>query len=454
MMALSSFADARNIVIGGFDLEGPFDAAAFQRALCAAVHAFPEVASGVDERSGDRGLVWTPPAPDYEPELLWERPRCHTHDESFHDWFLRRIMAETPQAWDIFHVRPSKFLIFEESLARRRFMSVNHHAALDGWALCGFLKTILDNYHRLVSGEHDCRAVGAPFASTGKQSPASITGSRVQDALLALRQGASALGRAAIPRGGGIPGASGEHWVKLVLSEEETELASRAVFHKSFSHLDIISAALIRAVDEWNDARGFPRHTARVGAPVQMRGRHGQTEASVNISFFLSTVKPQDRRDMSALVACLARSRITQMRRAADVRSARAGDALLRFFRLFPLPLRRRMVHRFWRTPFAPLLVSSFGVLWPLPESTGFVKDSACARVGGLEVSEAHILGYKHAPNNPVRVLAYTFRRRLNATLWTSNRILTPEQAKAFSQLFRQGLVKIAATLADCGDAR
>jgi hypothetical protein len=344
---------------------------------------------------------------------------------------------------------PSKFFLFEASPVSRRFLCVSHHASLDGWALSGFLKAILETYHRIVTGRDDLAHTRVRYASTLKEEPVPVSGSALKHALFALGKGTSALEPGAVPVGEGRLESSAEHWVKLILSPEETDLTVRAASQKPLAFVDIVSAALIRSVDVWNDEQGLPRRIAKIGVPVQMRGRHGPMDASVNISFILVTSPPEDRHCVRRLAASLAQSRETQFRLAADVRTACAGDALLNFFRLFPLNLRRRMTHGFWQLPFAPMLVSSFGVLWPLQGRPGDSKRSAFTNAGDLEVSEVHILGYKHAPKSPVRLLAFTFRGRLNVVLWTSNRLLAPHEARRFSGILRNQLITVADHLAD-----
>lgn len=456
IMALSNSASSKNIFIGGFDLRGTFDYHAFHLALSESLRAFPEVVSRVEEASSGKGLAWVPPPPDFEPVIQREHAPDGSSCDSFEDWFMQRMVREAQTDWDILNVMPSKFFLFEVAPGHERFLSASHHASLDGWTMLGFLKTILENYHRNVTGEECMEGKRAPWATSQKDQSVSVSGGLLRHALFAFRQGAAALGAGApaLPRGKGVPGSSGEHWAKIMLSEDETELTVRAAASAGIAYVDMLSTALIRAVDLWNDVRGFPRRTALVGLPVQMRGRSGPEDAAVNFSFVLVTAKSENRDSVQHLAEAVANSRRAQFRQAADVRIARAGDALLNFFRLFPLNLRRRITHGFWRLPFAPMLISSGGVLWPTPESSGPVKRSALSGVGDLEVSEVHVMGYKHTPNTRLRLFVFTFRGRLNVLLWTADSLLSPDEARDFSDLLKTQFTTVADILRRGGDTR
>jgi hypothetical protein len=98
------------------------------------------------------------------------------------------------------------------------------------------------------------------------------------------------------------------------------------------------------------------------------------------------------------------------------------------------------MVHAFWQLPMAPMLISSFGVMWPEVQDGRPTGRSSLTRVGGVDVTEVHVMGYKHAPWTPLRIYAYTFRSRLNLLLWVANSHFVRAESEKFINIMVEGL--------------
>jgi hypothetical protein len=307
--------------------------------------------------------------------------------------------------------------------------------------MCGFLKTILETYHELVTGQQAVRVGETPYASSFKGDMVDWKSGKWRDLLfVAWNSVLTSIRKASMPKGSGDPHDPGEHCVKFVLTEAETQKLLQLAEKKGTAVVDLLAAGLCSAVDRWNAALSIPPGFIKIGLPVQMRGRFGSAETPVNISFILVTSRPADRRDPDIFARCLAESRMKQFRDLADVKAVKAGQTLAEAFRLLPLKTRQRMVHAFWQLPMAPMLISSFGVMWPEVQDGRPTGRSSLTRVGGVDVTEVHVMGYKHAPWTPLRIYAYTFRSRLNLLLWVANSHFVRAESEKFINIMVEGL--------------
>ncbi len=442
IMALSNYGDAKNIVIVGCDLEGVLDEQAMSLALAKALESFPVLLCSVKETrlKGRPCFMWVPD-PDHGGQLQVADFETLDGSLSFQDSLLRNLAGSLGKDWDLIKSAPTEFRLFRHARNRHSFFLLVHHAASDIWTGTGFLRELLANYHRIMTGRPPQWAEEGAHTSAMKTSVVTPGKQNWSGMRLMARHALNCfMDKPTFPRGTGDPDKDGEYYVKTVLTAEETNAIREAGAKAQAAFVDILVWGVNMAVDKWNADLNIRPGTINVSVSVQMRGRYGELDAPMGSSAIVLRFPPTRRTDPAALMGVITDNRAKQLRDLADVKALQAAEKMCGAVGCLPLSTRRRLIHGLCQGRNRPILVGSLGVLWPKVENGRFSGDSYLTRAGGLEVTEAHVKGYALAVRNPLRLLAHTFNGKLNLLLWVCRGHFTRAEATRFLNLFVQVL--------------
>lgn len=443
IMVLSNYPDAKNIMIFGFDVEGPTNVEAMGSALRRAVEHFPQFASSVKpiEVSGKRRLTWVRD-PDALPELRFSEMTGADPSIPFQRLLLRHLHQSIEKEWDLLRTSPTEFHLIRVAEDRHSLLALVHHAAADGWTLSSFFRELLAHYHQIVTGEEPAWASETQHSSGVKNQVVELKTGKWHDTLFLIKKSLTMMGsRPTIPRGSGHPEMPGNHYVKSVLTREQTANVIGHLSRAKKPFMDVLVGALGTAVDEWNDALDVPRGVLAICVTVQMRGRFGDAEAPSNSSSIVLKFRPHERATSEKFSRAIANCREEQFASMADVRLAQATGTLASAMSCLPLAIRQRIAHALCQMPVIPLLIAPFGIMWPEVRNGRLTGDSYLTRAGDLDLTEFHALPYKLGYHCPLILGAYTFRKSLNLQLMSLASHFTLAETERFIKLLAEVLL-------------
>jgi Condensation domain len=441
IMVLSNYPNAKNIMIFGFSLEGQLDTEAMGHALRPAVDSFPQFACSVSQKkmSGKWRMTWSQDQ-DFKPYLRVSQLVEPDPAVPLQRSLLRHLHHSLEKDWDLLCTVPTEFHAIQVAEDRHTLLALVHHAAADGWTLSLFFKKLLSCYHHVVTGREPEWADEADSAAGAKSRMVELKTGRLHDILFLTRSSvAMCASKPSIPRGNGCRQGPGNHYVKAVLTRDETAsiVANLSPAGKPF--MDVLVGALGTAVDEWNAGLDVPPGGIAVCVTVQMRGRFGDAEAPSNSSSIIVKSSPHERRSPEKFSRCIAESRKEQFNILHDAKLMKASNTLSDTMRRLPLSLRKRIAHSVCQIPVIPLLIAPFGVMWPELKDGRRTGDSYLTESGDLELTEFHAIPYKLGYHCPLILGAYTFRGKLNLQLMS----LVSHYTSSETQRFMDLLVKV-----------
>ncbi|HTY21604.1 MAG TPA: hypothetical protein VMC85_00620 [Desulfomonilaceae bacterium] len=437
LMVLTSFANAKNIILMAAEARGPFDEQAFRSAVKKASDTFPALASTVKEiRVGARLFLFRDFPPGVEvPVTVVEVERSSGPEASFNS-LVQHLIPRLDRNWDLWHEPPLEVHVLRFQPEHHLLGFMIHHSAADAAMALRVLSETLGRYDEIVSG----RASGwlsLPYVFSTGRKKASKPGK------VGLRHLASQLGRdfkyrkqqPAQPRGSGKAGDFTEWHVQRILSAEDTLKIKEDLSSAGIRLVDHMVACSNFALDEWNKDRGIPPGTITSVITVNMRERFGgeQEKNYSSTIFFRST--PEARKDASNFARSLADARQKQFKRQTDLMVRRSIAMGRAFFTLFPFPIRRWVASYFLRNQKYSVAVGYLGVVWPEPKDGRPGEDSFLQNAGELEIIDVHGTGYKLAGQALINLYAYIHRRRLHLVLTVPGWLLAKDEAEAFIEL-------------------
>jgi len=444
LWVFSNYPEAKNIMLSGFDLEGPISTEAMNLALKNVLRGFPEFSSGVRESriQGERRLVWVLD-PDFQPQLRLSN--LETSDSSLPSQhsLLLHLGQSLEKDWDLLRTVPTEFHLIRLADGRRSLLTLAHHAAADGWTLSAFYKELLARYHEIMTGEEPEWAHESDYTSSAKKQLVELKRQRWRDALFFSHNFLSQyISRPALPKGSGKQKEVGAHYVKSVLTPEETDRVVKNASRFGSPFMDALVGGMGTAVDKWNASLNIPPGNTVICVSVQMRGRFGEPEAPNNTSAIVLKLSPTDRTNPELYSRSVAGQRQEQLDTLFDVRTWQAGCSLADAVRVLPLSARQRIVHFVFQTPLTPILMAPFGILWPETKGGWRTGDSYLTRVGELVLTQFHTMPYKMGYRCPLILGAFTFRKRLTLQLVASASHFTRTEAERFVNLLADVLVE------------
>lgn len=412
-------------------LEGDADVFALAAALDAGIAATPRFRSRVVDRGGPVRHRWAWHAdPAGEPTKVVDLGHFdpargllgivdHLYDRGRRE---RRLRCEHPVRATVATAGRDHTVVLLE----------RHHAAADATTTYLFLRDVLAYYHRTLTGEIpawvDVPAIHA--AVTGDVR----TGAPVLETIHSLvRQRRHPRGEITDLAGTGCDDACqlvGRATVDDAATTTDLRQRARRL---DASVTDLLVAATMRAVQEWNDRRGAPAGRQRHDLPVAQQS-HGRHRRANQLSLISVSCEAADLDDRDALVRSVARQRRDLLERGVDITSAQMAETLSPLAWVQP-SWRRRFDAEPWRPT---SVVTNPGVFWPEVVDGHPTGATALTETGGLSVTDTlTVLNSGAAP--ALRVT--TFRGRLRLDVANNQEEMTQAEVSAFAELVRDELL-------------
>lgn len=445
LMVLSNYPQAKNIMIFGFDFEGALDLDAMNLALSRALRKFPEFSSCVRECriDNERRLAWFQD-PCFQPQFRMSTLEALDCGLGFEHSVICGLHESVEKEWDLLKTVPTEFHIIRMPDGRNSLLTLVHHAAADGWTLASFYRDLMAHYHEIVTGIEPEWARDYNFVSSAKNQMVEPKRTKGGDAVFFVKNTLNPYFiRPVIPKGSAKPQGAGVHYVKSVLTPEQTERVTRNVSKRKSPFIDALIGGMASATDKWNASLEVcDLGDIVIRVTVQMRGRFGETEVASNSSSLMIRLQSGERKNSELFSRTVSERRRQQSDSLSDVRAYLAGCSLAGAIRRFPLRMRQRIVHLFCHMPLIPMLIAPFGMMWPEISDGRRTGDSYLKRVGGLELTEFHAFPYKLGYRCPLILGAHTFRRRLNLAIIASADHFTRAETERFVNLLGDVLVE------------
>lgn len=436
-MVLSTYGGAKNVIIFGADLEGPVELDAANKALEKALEHFPHFVSsvGLTGGFGRKSLVWIPKT-DFKPDLRASDLVLGNPQEPFEDALLLALDKSLNKDWNLFRTMPTEFHLLRLSDERNTIIGLVHHAAADAWTTAEFMKEWSASYHEIITGRRPLWYRLAAAANRPKPDRESLQRTVMQDLRFIAREYPNSRAGAQIFPETGSRGVCGsEHHIKTFLSEELTSAVLQIVENRKVAFVDLLVRAMNLALDTLNAARGIPPGITTTGLTVQMRKRHGPTDAPVNSSAVYFKSSPEERADSAQFVRSLSAQRISQFRSRMDVKIASAAYTFSRFIRVLPLNIRQKLVYSFLQHIPFNMQISLLGTGSPSFKRGRQSKDFSVTKPGALDVVEVHGIGHELALNIPLILWTGFYRNRLKLLLSAKGRYFDRTQSERFLSL-------------------
>lgn len=444
LWVFSTYPEAKNIMMFGFDLEGPIAIECLDKALRDVIVGFPSFSSGVRQSKiqGSWRLTWFL-APDFQPMLRQSDMEIAGSSCSFQHSLLSHLRPSLEKDWDLLSTVPTEFHLIRYSQGRHTLLTLVHHAAADGWTLSEFYSKLFARYHELVTGKKPEWTDQSDYASSTKNQMVKLKRRRWRDAIFFAHNSLSRyVSKPSLPKGSGKQVGGAGYYAKLVLTPEGTDRVVGHVSKLKRPFIDALVGGMATAVDAWNDSLNIPRKRIVICVTVQMRGRFGEIHSPINNSAIAIKLSPRERLNPELLAKSASKHRKKQLDSLFDVRTWQAGCTLADAVRMLPLSAKRNIVHFVADMPLIPIMIAPFGILWPETKGGNRTGDSYLRQAGGLTLTDFHTMPYKMGYRCPLILGAFTFRKKLNLILVASTSHFTQAETDSFLKLLADVLVK------------
>ncbi len=436
-MVLSTYGGAKNVIIFGADLVGPLEFDAANKAVAQALRYFPHFVSSVQLTGslGRKALVWQPEH-DFTPELRPSDLELGNPEVPFEDAMLLALTPSLNKDWNLLQTMPTEFHLLRTSEKRHTFIGLVHHAAADGWTAAEFLKEWAAAYHEIITGSKPLWYRLAVVGNRSKRDRESLKQTLWEELRFFTKEYPnSRQGKQIFPEVGSRGICGSEHHVKTLLSPELTSTVLEIAENRRVAFVDLLVRAMNIALDTLNAERGVPPGITTTGLTVQMRKRHGPTDAPVNSSAVYFRSHPEERSHSVQFMRSLSAQRINQFRTKMDVKIASAAYTFSKFTRALPLRLRQRLVYSFLQHIPFNMQISLLGTGSPKFKRGRQSKDFSVTKPGALDVVEVHGIGHELAINIPLILWAGFYRNRLKLLLSAKGRYFDRAQSERFLSL-------------------
>jgi hypothetical protein len=444
LMVLSNSDEAKALLMFGLDLAGPLDVEAMRRALVTASETFPQFLSTLTEirERGKHRLMWVR-QPDLQSKLNFSEMDVSDSSVSHQNRLIGHLAASLEKEWDLLKGTSAEFHLIRHAEKHHSFFIIVHHAAADGWTILRFLKALMAAYHEIVTGKSPPWSVTTDYASSLKKQAISLKRQRLRDLFIIARNITdSAISRPSFPERKGYSKSMGVHYAKRMLTVEETKGILQTLSGDRRPFVDLLVGGLAVAVDRWNASMGSPLRPLKICVTIQVRGRFGELGAPMNSSPIFLRFHPSERSDPAGFARVVAEKRLEETMKLADVRHFHVADTLTDALRRLPLSPRKRIIRMLSQRPIAPMLIASWGILWPEVRGGRFTKNSYLTHAGDLELTGVHALAYKPWFWCPLRLGVHTFRNRINLQLMAADRYFSSDQAESFMSLVANAVLE------------
>lgn len=437
MVALTTWGNTKNLVITPAELFGPLDVTAMREAVVAAAADFPQLSCSIKEvkEGGKRYLTWEP-RPDLQFSVtLWDL-EVASGSAPLIDSLLQRLEASLDRDWNLFEELPGECHIVRRSNDHHAVVPVIHHVAADAGEASEFGRRIALKYRELMTGEQSHLQPRVRALSTSMKHSIPRKHATLKDSLDSMWRSVRGLTRrVTLPAGSGLAGDTREYHVKRLFSEEETAVIGEWISNQKLRLSDLMVACGNTAIDKWNELYDISPGTVTTALTVNMKGRYSGLHEpnSTSVVFFKSD--PEDRREWLQFIRSVADKRTRHLSRQLDLRLSGNVSKMLDAVRLFPLDLRRRIVHHLVQKQQYSMTVTMLGVVWPSSDGN-YADESFPTWIGDALITEVHGIGYKLLSRTPIIFIVYIFRHQLNVVMAAAGSLFTRDEADRFADTF------------------
>jgi len=436
-MVLSSFRNAKNIIMMAAEAKGPFDEEVFRIAVKEVSHAFPMLTGTLRElREGARLFLFREDHPDLEIPVTVSDVSRPTGPEGSFNAILDHLRPGLDKQWDLWHEPPLEVHVLRFQPEYFLLVFIFHHMAADAGMALKIVSEMLGRYDGLINGRSsEWQSMTYVFSTSKKKASKHGKTSLKHLARQVLRDLKYRKEKPAVPHGTGKAHDLTEQHVLRVFPTEDFQEIKTNVAEAGINLVDHIVVCANRALDEWNRNKNIFPGTNTSVVTVNMRQRFGGEDEKNYSStiFFRST--PEERNNLAEFAHSVAESRKKQLSRNIDliVRGSLSMGAAL--FTLFPFVIRQRVASHFMRSQKFSIAVGFLGVVWPELMEGRLGEDSFLKHAGGFEIIDVHGTGYKLAGNAQINLYAFIYRKRLHLVLTVPGSLLTRDEAESFADL-------------------
>ncbi len=437
LMVLSSFRNAKNIIMMAAEAKGPFDEEVFRLAVKEASHAFPMLTGTLREvREGARLSLFREDHPDLEiPIMVSDVIRPPGPEGSFNA-IIDHLRPGMDKQWDLWHEPPLKVHVMRFQPEYFLLVFIFHHMAADAGMALKIVSEMIGRYDAVINGRSSEWKSMTYVFSTSKKEPSKPGKTRWKHlARQLLRDLMYRKEKPAVPHGTGSAHDLTEQHVVRVFPTEDFQETKTNVAEAKINLVDHIVVCANRALDEWNRKRNIFPGTNTSVVTVNMRQRFGGEDEKNYSSTIFFRSRPGERNNLAKFAHSVAEARKKQLSRNVDliVRGSLSKGA--RFFKLFPFVVRQRLASYFMRNQKFSIAVGFLGVVWPEVIEGRLGEDSFLKHAGGFEIIDVHGTGYKLAGNAQINLYAFIYRKQLHLVLTVPGSLLTSDEAESFADL-------------------
>ncbi len=444
MLVLATHGDTKNIVLSALEVTGPYDQDAIWVAVGRAAKEFPQLMSCIKEIKvrGLHYLTWEH-RPDLTLPMRVSEMSIDPESGSFLDNLLEHLRPWLDREWNLFEEVPVWFHCIRITEEHHVTVSAFHHVAADAGTASEFGRQFLMHYHEIIRGRQPDWAAEATAISSSSKRRVKVRKNTLRESIAVARQTVdNLLEKPTLPVGTGFPDDPGHHHAKRVLSAEVTERIGRSSAKNGVSFVDLLTACTNLAVDRWNERRNVRPGILTTSMTVNTRGRIGGNDLPNNSSVIFFRFSPEERRDLKQFSRSLALARIKHFRKQMDLKYMQDIGRMMNSVRLFPLHLRRKIVHHVVDRHQFSIGVTLLGVLWPRIRNGKPTADTALTESGDLTIAEVHGFGYKLVSSTRVILYVYAFKNEMNLILASHACHFTRDEAEDFLDMILSNLLE------------
>lgn len=435
-LVLTTDSRSKNIILGALDLHGPMDPAAIAKAIAFLGVRFPHLRTCLTESGNCLGYSLIR---NFETNLtlplFFSEYQPKSQFESSLDSLIKCIQPGLNRERNLFKDPLIEFHLVKLHPNRHLMACVMNHVAADAITLAEIVREFIQHYHELVTGEK------SPF--TGLITPSSIAGKRSArkkktvpaDYWRTFKQAIIPYQRCSLPFGSGIAMSNQEHYVKRLLTSEETRSIMTRSVKSRVPFVDYLMASIIVAIDAWNHAHKTGSGKITAALTVNMQGRFQELDCPNNDSVLYFGFESADRQDVQSLARLIYRQRGKQYREQMDLKYSRGLAKMNKLLSILPFESRKKAMARILLRHQTSFALGFLGVLWPETSSGRLSSNSYLTTTGGLEIVEAHGVAVKIVSSTPLYLTAYFFRKRLNLILSAQAWKFTKKESENFLDL-------------------
>lgn len=436
-LALTTYTDTKNLIVGALDLRGPLDAGAMKKAIARVDETFPVLSMCLKEvkERGKYYLRWVHRPGLEVPFIIGEVEDIGASASSL-DILLNYLETSLERSRNLFTEPPCEFHLVKLAPDHHILAALISHVAGDAIRFAEISKEAMINYHEIVTGDKAASSLCALGASTVRKRVIRKSKTTWRDYWRTFRYAMIPYGvRCGLPTGSGFTNDRREHHVKQLLSVEDSERIVAKSLKTRVSAVDYLLAVVTTAIDHWNKSRGIGAGTVTAALTVNMQGRFEDMDSPNNDSVLYFRLKPEQRDVPGVLARFILLARISLFRRQMDRKYSKAIAKLNNFFRVLPFGPRQRVFVQILQRHQTSFALGFLGSIWPAADGRKSTTDSCLTSAGGVSITEVHGIAYKLVSRTPLYLSAYFFRKRLNLILSAAARHFSRDEAQEFLDL-------------------